>query len=152
MIGVAQDELLARLASRPRLEKTPTCVGFPKGGPQAPEHVWIDGAVPQDWTIEYSTTGAEGIAPQDEEVDLVVNFLVTRHVDTFVEVRDATIEIANELLTILRTDRTLGGIAQHAHCTGGALDEGYYPDGKRQCHIELHVHVSLYLDATTVLG
>jgi hypothetical protein len=144
LIGVAQDQLAVLLKRRPRLQETRVGVGWPDGGPRAPEDVWIDGTVP-DWTMEWDTTGIAGVAPKDEAFDLVVNFMATRNVPTFVEIRDVVLELFAELQFVLDNDWQLAGVVLQSALTKCSLAEGYMTDGARQCLLEVTVHVETYL-------
>lgn len=143
-LGLAQDQLAVLLTRRPRLQKTRVGVGWPDGGPRAPEDVWIDGTVP-DWTMQWDTTGVGGVAPKDEAFELVVNLLVTRNVKTFVELRDVALELLAELQFVLDNDWQLAGVVQQSAITKCALSEGHVPDGARQCLLEVSIHVETYL-------
>lgn len=152
-VGAVQDALVARLAARPRFmgsKPVPCCVGWPEGGPKAPEHVWVEGKA-DNWTVQWASTGLNpGEAPQDEEFVLTANFLVTRAVKNFPAIRDATLELVDELATVLRVDYQLGGLVQSAEIVGGKLEEGYAADGIRQCLVEQSVLVKTYLAATSL--
>ncbi len=146
-IGRAQDALEAILKNRnilnTRGHKVPIDVGWPKGGPQSPEHIWIDGGV-ENWRQVQSTTGDMETADREETFALLVRILVSEKAD-YRTARDRALELIAEVEEAMREFFTLNGKVWEGELGGGEMGDDVYEDGWRFA-------VLLRLPMTTYLG
>jgi hypothetical protein len=126
-LKLASDGLLAILRARPGLAGVDVMVGWPRGMLNR-ESVIIEGDT-RDWTVTDRNIGAHARL-LEERLAFTVRVIVLRTSDEFATLRDRVLALAGEVISAVRSDRSLAVTVQDARASGGQWSEFVSDEGQ----------------------